>query len=120
MGLVAIGATFDYRRMLPEKRTTFRRMATDTGIVHCQTHQIPLVSRAMRAMTIRTSHLSLSHRMRVGQREFVALPGMAAKAYFWLRYSRQYRVRRGVNPVAGRTGYGRAFMATTRPCVLSR
>ena len=120
MSLVAICATFDYRRMLPEKWTAFCRMATDTGIVHCQTQQIPVVSCAMSRMAIGASHLALSHRMSVGHRKLVALPGMATKAYFWLRYSRQYRVRRGVNPVAGRTGYGRAFMATTRPCVLSR
>jgi hypothetical protein len=80
MGLVAAHAVLTYRSVLPDKWTTFLRMALVTEMVHRIPFDERFGVRSVWSMTVNARHLSLEERHMGALPEFGTLLRVAAQA----------------------------------------
>ncbi len=114
MRVMARRAIFGDRRMFPEERTTFLRVALETGIVHGLPNQLQLRRIAKHAVTTGAVHLAFTQGVRIRFQCITLAQGMTVITFVGLRRCVEHRVTGGVNLVTAGTA---DFVVVMRPAV---
>ena len=112
---MAIGAVFDRRLMLPEKRAALIGVTLPAGFVDRVRLEQLRSGGAVRIVAVRADHFSGIERVRRNLQGIGPLFLVAGEALLLLRSARQQRVRRRVNRVAAVAGHAVRLMLSAVP-----
>lgn len=103
MWVVAGRAVFSDRRMFPQERTAFFRVAPEAGIVQVLPHKLQFRCGAVRAVTTRAGHFAFTQRMRIRFQRIASPECMTVIAFIGLRRCPQHSVIGSVTLMAAGT-----------------
>ncbi len=103
MRVMAQSAVLRGRRMFPQKRATFFRMACVTGVVDRVLRQLKIIETAVRIVTAGAGHLAEAQRVTAGLVRLRPGPWMAAITGLLLGFRVEHRIPLDMHLVARRT-----------------